>query len=310
MMTLPRRLSVAATVLVALAHISLAQTAHAPERHAVRADDGHTLVLWEKHPAGLTRGEIVLVHGRTWSALPNFDLHATGRNVSLMDALVARGYDVYALDQRGYGSTARDKTGWLTPDRAEKDAENVVDWVAARAPGNRRPALFGYSRGSATVMLAAQRHPEKISALVLYGFYYDITRQPDLIPEPSSPPRERTTEAGAAEDFITPDSTPPGVKEAYVKSATTLDPVRVDWRREEQFKELDAAAVHTPTLVINGERDPYAAGGNIPAFLSKLGTVDRWWVVLASADHVAHLERQAAFVQALVSFMERDGARR
>ena len=283
-----------------------AQAPSSPSRHDVRADDGHTLVLWEKHPAATARGEIVLLHGRTWSALPNFDLHAPGQDVSLMDALVARGYAVYALDQRGYGSTSRDKTGWLTPDRAERDAANVADWVAARAPNTRRPVLFGYSRGSATVMLAAQRHPEKISALILYGFYYDIAKTPALIPEPASPPRERTTAAGAAEDFITPDSTPAGVKEAYVKSATTLDPVRVDWRREETFSELDPAAVTTPTLVINGERDPYAAGGNIPAFLSKLAAVDRWWVVLASSDHVAHLERRAAFVQVLVSFVERN----
>ncbi|MES2178642.1 MAG: alpha/beta fold hydrolase [Gemmatimonadota bacterium] len=295
-----------------LAGVALTVVAAAPARAqaarlTVTADDGHSLVVWERHPAGAPRGEIILLHGRTWSARPNFDLRVPGKNVSLIDALVARGYAVYALDQRGYGATARDKTGWLTPDRAEKDAENVADWVAARAPDKRKPALFGYSRGSATVMLAAQRHPAKVSGLILYGFYYDITGTPDLIVEPSKPPRERTTKEGAAEDFITPDSTPAGVKEAYIRSATTLDPVRVDWRREEQFRALDPAKVHTPTLVINGERDPYAKDANIPAFLAKLGTIDHWWIVLASADHVAHLERQAAFVQALVSFMERDG---
>ena len=128
----------------------------------MRADDGHRLVLWEKRPVRAARGEIVLLHGRTWSALPNFDLRVTGQHVSLMDALVARGYAVYALDQRGYGSTARDTTGWLTPDRAAADAGVVADWVASHAPHARRPALFGYSRGSATAMLVAQRHPEKV----------------------------------------------------------------------------------------------------------------------------------------------------
>jgi pimeloyl-ACP methyl ester carboxylesterase len=282
-----------------------AQASPAPRKNDVRADDGHTLVLWEKRPAGTPRGEIILLHGRTWSALPNFDLHVKGKSVSLMDAFVAKGYAVYALDQRGYGSTSRDATGWLTPERAAADAEAVADWVAARAPQSRRPALFGYSRGSATVMLAAQRHPEKLSALILYGPYHNVVKPPEIPAEPRVPPRARTTAEGAAEDFITPDSTPAGVKEAYIKAATTSDPVRVDWRHEEQFNALNPAAVHVPTLVIHGERDPYAAEAALPVFFSRLAAVDRSWVVLASADHVAHLERQGVFVQEVVGFLER-----
>jgi pimeloyl-ACP methyl ester carboxylesterase len=99
------------------------------------------------------------------------------------------------------------------------------------------------------------------------------------------------------------------VKDAYVKSATTLDPVRVDWRHEEQFNVLDPAKIHTPTLVIHGEKDPYAAAAGIPNFFAKLASVDRAWVVLAGTDHVAHLERQGAFVQAIVAFIEREGVR-
>ena len=283
-----------------------AQASPPPRRHEVRADDGHQLVLWEKRPPGTPRGEIVLLHGRTWSALPNFDLHARGQRVSLMDALVAKGYAVYALDQRGYGSTARDATGWLTPERAAADAESVADWVAARAPLARRPGLLGYSRGSATAMLAAQRHPEKLSALIMYAPYHNVVKPPEVAREPAVPPRTSTTAAGAAEDFLTPDSTPAGVKDAYVKAATASDPVRADWRHEEQFNALDPAAVHIPTLVIHGERDPHANAAGLPVFYSRLGAVDRWWVVLASADHVAHLERQSAFVQAVVSFVERN----
>lgn len=284
-----------------------AQSSPAPRRHEVRADDGHRLVVWEKRPTRAPLGEIILLHGRTWSARPNFDLRVAGQPVSLMEALVTRGYAVYALDQRGYGSTARDATGWLTPDRAASDAGDVADWVAMHAPHARRPALFGYSRGSATAMLAAQRHPDKVSSLIMYGPYHNIENLPTIPAEPSAPLRSHTTAAGAAEDFITPDSTPRGVKDAYVKAATTSDPVRADWRHEEQFNGLDPAAIHVPTLIIHGDRDPYAKEAGLPVFFSRLGTVDRWWVVLASADHVAHLERQPAFVQALVGFLERDG---
>ncbi len=278
-------------------------------RNEVVASDGHRLVLWSRMPSALPKGEIVLLHGRTWSARPNFDLHVTGKHVSLIDALVAKGYAVYALDQRGYGATPRDTSGWLTPERAAGDAESVADWVAARAPRGRHPALLGYSRGSATAMLAAQQHPEKLSVLIMYGPYHNVEQPPEIPVEPKSPPRARTTAEGAGEDFISPDMTPAGVKDAYVKSATTLDPVRVDWRHEEQFNVLDPAKIHTPTLVIHGEKDPYAAAAGIPNFFAKLASVDRAWVVLAGTDHVAHLERQGAFVQAIVAFIEREGVR-
>lgn len=275
-------------------------------RNVVTASDGHHLVLWSKAPASAPRGEIVLLHGRTWSARPNFDLRVAGRHASTMDAFVADGYVVYALDQRGYGATARDGSGWLTPDRAADDAADVLDWVATRAPRGRRPALLGYSRGSATAMLAAQRHPEKLSALIMYGPYHNVEQPPDIPEEPKSPPREKTTAEGAAEDFISPEMTPAGVKDAYVKSATALDPVRADWRHEEQFNALDPSKLRTPLLVIHGEKDPYAANAGVPNFFAKLGSIDHAWVVLAGTDHVAHLERQGAFVRSIVAFLERD----
>jgi pimeloyl-ACP methyl ester carboxylesterase len=84
-----------------------------------------------------------------------------------------------------------------------------------------------------------------------------------------------------------------------------MDSIRADWRLESQFAAIDPAQVRTPTLLLDGERDPYANASNHPAFFARLGTADRWWVVLPGADHVAHLETPAAFVRALVAFIER-----
>ena len=294
---------------------SAAQTTRMPQRREVRAD-GHPLTVWSKRPATPARGSILLVHGRTWSSRPNFDLQVPGSRAgaSLMDALVARGYAVYALDQRGYGGTPRDATGWLTPERAERDVSIVLRWIveregtggAARRPGSAKPVLLGYSRGAQVAMLGAQRHPDQLAGLVLYGYPDPMAAgAPPPPPDPAVPPRVHTTAAGAGEDFISPAVTPPGVKEAYVRTATTTDSIRADWRLESQFSALDPARVRVPTLLLDGERDPYANASNHPAVFSKLGTADRWWVVLPGADHAAHLELQGAFVNALVDFMER-----
>ena len=75
---------------------------------AVPADDGLTLSLWARE-VPRPKGAIVLVHGRTWSALPDFDLQVPGEQRSVMQSLNARGYSAFALDLRGYGKTPRDR---------------------------------------------------------------------------------------------------------------------------------------------------------------------------------------------------------
>src|SRR2546423_137777 len=97
-----------------------------PIRHDVEVD-GHRLAVWQKRSAQ-PRAAMLLIHGRTWSSLPNFDLQV-GSERSFMDALVAAGLDVYAVDLRGYGATPRDASGWLTPDRAVADVLAIVEWL-------------------------------------------------------------------------------------------------------------------------------------------------------------------------------------
>jgi len=72
--------------------------------------DGHTFALWSRAVTH-SRGSILLLHGRTWSALPDFDLQIPGEQRSIMMALNEHGYTAYAVDQRGYGSTPRDASG-------------------------------------------------------------------------------------------------------------------------------------------------------------------------------------------------------
>ena len=87
-----------------------------PNRCATMSSvDGHSLAVWSKLPAR-PRAVMLLVHGRTWSSRPDFDLQAPGEELSLMDGLVAMDIAAYAVDLRGYGATPRDASGWLTPD--------------------------------------------------------------------------------------------------------------------------------------------------------------------------------------------------
>jgi pimeloyl-ACP methyl ester carboxylesterase len=278
----------------------------APTRHQVRADDGHALTVWEKSPAS-PRGAVLLVHGRTWSALPNFDLRVAGDDRSVMDALARAGYAAYGVDLRGYGSTPRDSTGWLTPERAVRDVAAALEWIAARqGAGAPRPTLVGYSRGAAVALLTAQRHPQSMSAVVLYAFAADIDVDIPTAAPAGPPPRRATTAEAAASDFITPASTPRAVVDAYVAQSLATNPVRADWRGEADFNAMDPAAVRVPTLLIHGVHDPLATVAIQEKVFSRLGTPDRAWVILPAADHAAHLEDPfGAWVQAVLAFIER-----
>lgn len=278
-------------------------------RHTVTVD-GHPIAVWAKRPAA-AHTAILLVHGRRWSARPNFDLQVPGERRSVMDALAARGYAVYAVDMRGNGATPRDASGFVTPDRAVADVAAVLDWITQRERGRatagaRRPVLLGYSRGATTAMLLAQRHPTALAALVLYAFPID----PDSLGapplDPATPARARNTAAAAAEDFITPGAASAAVRDAYVAAALAADPVTVDWAGARQLAALDASAVHVPTLVLDGARDPYAAGTAHARLFARLGTADRTWVVLPDADHAAHVETaHDAWIRAVTAFVER-----
>lgn len=275
-------------------------------RHAVVADDGHTLALWGKAPPA-PRGAVLLLHGRTWSALPNFDLQVQGTPRSVMDAFVYAGYAVYALDQRGYGASPRDASGWLTPTRAAADALAAAALIRERHPDLAAPVVVGYSMGSVTALYTAQQHPAAFSKLVLYGFPVD----PEGVqlrahePDAATPARAATTPQAAGEDFVVANAAPKAVVDAYVAQAVAADPVRVDWKDLHQFR-LDPAKVTTPTLLLQGVGDGYVQPDAVAALFNRLGTPDRSWVVLPDSDHAAHVENaMPAWVDAIVRFVER-----
>ncbi|MGD8328329.1 MAG: alpha/beta fold hydrolase, partial [Acidobacteriota bacterium] len=272
-------------------------------RHTVDAD-GHPIALWEKSAPEATEA-ILLVHGRTWSARPDFDLQVEGEDLSLMDGLVDAGYAVFAVDLRGYGATPRDETGWMTPGRSAEDVAIVLEWIAGRRSWAAKPHLFGWSLGSTISHLAAQRHPELLSSLTLFGFWLDldVTFPPD---EPGiEPERLSNTAEAAASDFVTPGAISQAAIDAYVEAALAADPVKVDIRSYADFNELDPSKLRMPTLVIVGEYDPLAPAELQAKLYLRIGTGHKQWVTVPGGDHAAFLEApRGYFLHALVAFLQ------
>lgn len=281
-------------------------TARQPVKHDVVVD-GHHFAVWQKRGTQ-PRAAIVLLHGRTWSSLPNFDLQVAGERRSFMDALADAGFDVFALDMRGYGATPRDTTEWLTPDRAIADVVGVVGWVQQRMPAPQRlPVyLFGLSRGAMIAAMAAQRRPEILAGVVLLGFGFDPDVTAPPTPGSARPERLRNTAEAAASDFLTDDAYTRATVTAFARAALKADPVLVDWRDDNQFNAFQPSHMQVPALLVHGARDPQAPVGIEQKLFTRFGTPDKWWVILPGADHAAHLEKSAAeLVRAIVSFTRR-----
>lgn len=292
------RLSIAAAAMLLTAFSNALE----PVEHTVYSD-GHPLALWEKSVAN-PKGHIVLHHGRTWSSLPDFDLQVEGEELSLMDGFNEAGYSVWALDARGYGGTPRDESGWNTPDKAAKDLSVVLQWLAARNGGATH--VWGWSYGSMVAQLTAQRFPENIRSVTLFGYPVNPDQTYRNDENIVTPPEVLTTAEAAASDFIVPGSISQKAIDTYVREALKADPVRADWNQLQQWNALDAAAVALPVLLLQAEFDPLAKTEAHAKVFSNLSNPNKQWVVLAGGDHAALIETptRGKLIKASIDFIE------
>src|SRR6185503_11457862 len=127
------------------------------EQDAVVMQDGTRLPLRSWTPVAAPRAAIVAVHG--------LNDHSGGFGATGA-FLAARGFAVYAFDQRGFGLAPQ--TGiWAGGDRMADDAGQVARVLRLRHPDVPLYAL-GESMGAAVLLKALQRHPPGwVDAVVL-----------------------------------------------------------------------------------------------------------------------------------------------
>ena len=261
------------------------------------------LTVWSRRPKQAS-GTVVMVHGRTWSARPAFDFESHSRNLSLLRGLVAAGFAAYAVDLPGYGASARDPTGWLSPTRAAEDVEAVLRSVAQRHADLPPPVLLGWSRGSKISALVATRGNEPISALVLYAYNLDPNAPALYGPAAGEAPVVRNTIESARSDFVSPRVASPELIQDFVNAALSADPTQAAVCCDLEFRAIRPQSIRVPTLLIHGARDPAFKPPVASAFFSQLAAGERRWVIVADGDHAAHLEETAPEVTAaMVDFI-------
>jgi alpha-beta hydrolase superfamily lysophospholipase len=139
------------------------------ETHAIAASGGD-LLAYRVRPAAMPVATILFVHGRTFAAVPDFDLQVPGaaQTHSFMEYLAARGVDCWCFDHRGFGRSWKPAEGTpLTATTRSEDLLAVLPFVRARARGPF--TIAGLSLGCAAAALALRTWPAACDRLVLLG---------------------------------------------------------------------------------------------------------------------------------------------
>ena len=281
---------------------ALATPPSEPERLTVSAA-GQPLTVWLRQPEH-PHGTVLLVHGRTWSARPDFDFEPRSGSRSLLKALAAAGYAAYALDLPGYGASARSATGWLAPTGAAEAAEAALRFIVQRHPDLPPPVLFGWSRGSKISALVATRAKQPLSALVLYAYNLDPAAPPDNGPATGEAPARANTAQWARSDFVSPAVASPALIEDFVTAALAADPIQADVCCDAEFLAIRPESIRVPTLLLHGARDPAFKPAVAAAFFSHLAAPERRWIIIGGGDHAAHLEDTGPeLIAALIDFL-------
>ncbi|QUS41004.1 alpha/beta fold hydrolase [Tardiphaga alba] len=150
------------------------------EEFRIPSDDaGIDLFVRNKHASGMKEfgpnRTLLFVHGATYPASTSFDLALDG--FSWMDFIAAQGFDVYALDLRGYGRSTRppemdrpaeDSQPIVRGDVALRDIAAAVRFIRERRQLNTL-SLMGWSWGTTLVATYTSLNPQLVNRLVLYA---------------------------------------------------------------------------------------------------------------------------------------------
>lgn len=309
------------------------------EEFTVSSSGDVKLYLRNKHSDSLYTAKpdkiVLFLHGASYPAHSSFDYAFEGR--SWMDWLAAKGYDVYALDIRGYGKSTRPKEMAAPPEanppvvdttQALQDVTAAVDYILSRR-GTQKLVLVGWSWGATLAGSFAVSQSDRVERLVLYAPQWLREVVPPTEAEIARVPAWRSVDPRHARDVwlkSVPEAQRASVlsKEAFAAwMAATLasDPetaasgtvrapngVVLDTMRywASGKPRWNPARVTVPTLVIQGEYDaeaPPAMGMQVFNALSP--NIFKRYVMVGGTTHAALLEgnRQQLY-RAVQEFLE------
>jgi pimeloyl-ACP methyl ester carboxylesterase len=265
---------------------------------------------------------LLFVHGATYPSDTMFDLEIDGS--SWMDTIASHGYDVYAMDVRGFGRSTRppemdrppaENAPVVSTDDGVSDFGAVVDHIRQRR-GVPRLNVMGWSWGTVIAGAYAAAYPDQVERLVLYAPLW-LRRTPGglRVDDPMGAYRTVTLEA-ATQRWLNGVAShrqhaliPPGVIESWWAANMDADPVgaKMDppvvrapnglladafkyWEADTRY--YDPSAIRAPVLMVVGEWDVDTPAYMAQALLERLtGSPRKRLVIIGEGTHHLMLER-------------------
>lgn len=301
---------------------------------------GIELYVRNKRPASMNtfsnEKTIVMVHGATYSIGSLYDVELDG--FSFLDYLAGHGYDVYAVDVRGYGGSTRppemEQPADLNPplvrtETGVRDLGTAVDYVLKRR-NLTKVSILGMSWGGTVAGVYTSQNNEKVNKLTLVAPQW-LSSKPVPIDTGGPLGSYRLVAVGstkerwlsAAPEHKRIDLIPDGWFEQWVKATLASDPgsltdhpehiratngpildIREYWTAGKAF--YDPKDITVPVLLVHAEWDidvPLELAQNF--FTSLTGAAYRRWVEIGEGTHMVLLEknRLQAF-QAIRGFLD------
>lgn len=234
-----------------------------------------------------------------------------------MPALAAAGYDVYALDLRGFGLSDK---GYAADYSHPAQARRVVAWMDAVGLG--RVALVGHSMGGSVAAHVALSAPDRVSRLVLVDAALLEQDAGGTVPRGllDVPFLRRWAQLGlrrAAPDYVddllrdaasNDGALSPELMAGYQRALRTpewelglLGILRDGNRNTPPVRQLQM-----PTLIIWGARDTWVPPENGAQLEAVIPEAER--VELDGVGHLPMHEAPAAFHAALIDFLGRSAS--
>ncbi len=237
-------------------------------------------------PGAADRPPLVLLHEGLgsvglWRGFPGELGEATGRRV-------------IAFSRYGHGGSEPPREP-RTPAFFHQEALEVLPALLAEA-GAEDPVLVGHSDGASIALIHAAHHP--VSALILLAphvFVEEVTVA--AIRETREAYLNGELEERMARHHDDPDAAFWGWCRVW------LDPEFRSWSIEDE-----AARVAAPTLLIQGDADPYGSLAQLDRIEARVrGPVDR---LVLPGGHSPHLDEGDATIRSIAGFLNRGTSRR
>ena len=274
---------------------------------------GVRLALWEKYQdTPQHKPVVVLAHGSATAGRVSFDLQVPGHaEYSLMDFLARQGFDVFALDVRGFGRSDKPE-GFLSTEQAASALHAVVDHILLLR-GVPQVHLLAWSWGTQYSGQFVMAHPAKVARYVAYAQMHpsspDLQARRARLATFQRAPYIRITEQGWKLRFhsLTPDeANNPDVINAFAHAAAQAEAKsptgpQIDLLTRQPL--IDPARITVPTLLIHGQYDDVADLPGLWPFFAALPNPDKQYTVVPAGGHMLHLQQgHARFQQAVAAW--------